>query len=111
MSAVRVHVSFSQSNTCVWTIPSSCWSLLPPATNRLPFVIWARPLQKMLKPSLRVTFVWLPVVGSQTVASVLFCSGYDSVALVPTDAYASTFPFGRRVALTATTGHSTTGPH
>ena len=44
---------------------------------------WASPLQKMLKPVLTVTGVWLPVAGSQTVARVVFYMGYVSVALSP----------------------------
>ncbi len=70
MSAPWLQVSFSQSKTCVLTIPSSFWFLLPPAMKRFPFVICARPLQKTLKPSWSSTSDWLPVVGSQTVASV-----------------------------------------
>ena len=68
---------------CVWTMPLSCWSLLPPAMNIRPSGRCARPLQKMLKPVSTLTGVCVPVAGSQTVARVWSCTGYVSVALSP----------------------------
>lgn len=85
MLGPRLHVFVAGSKACVWTIPWSCELRLPPARNSDPSARCARPLQKTLNPVSTHTGVWVPVSGSHTVARVLSCTGYVSVALSPTE--------------------------
>jgi hypothetical protein len=48
MLGPRLHVFVFGLKVCVWTIPLSCASLLPPAVKIDPSGRCARPLQKML---------------------------------------------------------------
>jgi hypothetical protein len=64
MLAPRLQSLFAGLNRCVWTMPLSCASLLPPARNSEPSNRWAKPAQKMLKPVSTLAGVWVPVAGS-----------------------------------------------
>ena len=48
MFGPRSQVLVAGLKRCVWTIPLSCASLLPPAMNSEPSLRWAKPEQKML---------------------------------------------------------------